>query len=46
MGFLIYIIIACLYIAFKIIWEVAELMIKTVIFLVTACFGRATWVRF
>jgi hypothetical protein len=46
MGFLIYAIFLMMYICFRIAWVGTLLLISMAIFLVTACFGRATWVRF
>jgi hypothetical protein len=46
MGFLIYAIFMIMYICFRIAWVGTLLLISMTIFLVSACFGRATWVRF
>jgi hypothetical protein len=45
-GFVIYAGILIMYICFRIVWELAELLIKMIILLVTLCFGRPTWARF
>jgi hypothetical protein len=46
MGLLIWAIFMVMYICFKIAWHGTLLLITMAIFLITACFGRATWVRF
>jgi hypothetical protein len=46
MGFLIYAIFALVIIGFRMMFWLAGLTIKLIIFLVTLCFGRPTWARF